>query len=184
MPARRGDFSTPTPTPTPIPATLSISPRACTSDIRGTGCADEGFSLAYSNGVITAINSRYGYQVLLGQFEISRATDGEYVIAIYVKFTKIPSGMDTQHPYWFSDGGMFNLQAINSHPYDFSDVCQSPAVQSKDLYNGETNEGWVCSSDIDPANVHTTFTVYWSDGYINDQYNIPLVDLAVTAPSS
>jgi hypothetical protein len=84
---------------------------------------------------------------------------------------------------WSPSGFSFSATAANGHPYR-GRSCGNPSFPGKDIYNGEWEEGWICSAEIDPHFVLTTFT--WSFGGTNrlvspfQRFDIPFVDVKVT----
>lgn len=166
---------TPTPTPTPVPATVTAALVASTP----------GYTLNDVNGAFEITDATYGDRIDIDQMVIARdpLDPTSYVLSIHVTATKIPSSMDAQIPDWNPGNTMFTLVASNQHPYPFYDLdCSAqPGFQETDLYDGESTQGWMCSDDIAQQYVAGTYTLVWQSASYN---SIPILDVAMTAPSS
>ncbi len=154
---------TATPTPPPVPFKWKVAMVPCGSDGKGTGCADFHFSITdQDNGTITVKNPDMGYTLQFGQFGIIKADSysgtNAYYLTTYVKAIK-SAPKDGALDSWDPDryGTLIGATAANGHPYGAT-TCRAPSFPSITLYNGEHEEGWVCSGSIPGEYMESTFT--------------------------
>jgi len=173
-----------TPTPVPLPFNLTPATRQCSATTDQTGCADLGFALSESTGVTTLSNRDAGYTIQISKFGIMKSVDGSnYMLFAYIKTVKNPSKDGSLTP-WQPTAQSFQATASNGHPYTGS-YCRIPSFNGTPIYNGEWDQGWICSSAIDPHYINSTFT--WSftgSRHFNSSssygsFNIPMVDVTV-----
>jgi hypothetical protein len=172
---------TATPAPPPVPFTSQATTLPCAANAKGTGCADLHFSLTSNdNGVTTFSQKELGYTLELSRFGIVQADTSPsttYYLTMYVKATK-SSPKDGALDSWQPSSGMFSVMAANGHPYSAS-TCRIPPFPGIALYNGEHDEGWVCSNAIPKGYMDTTFT--WSVG-LSDRFATPYTYSSFTFP--
>jgi hypothetical protein len=176
----------PKPTTTPqVPYTVQAAAQPCVSDTLQKGCADLGFTITASKGTVTLTQKTLGYTIQVSKFGIAPESYGNgYMLVMDVKATKSTPANGSLTP-WNPSAQSFSLIAANGHPYQGLS-CGNPPFSQKSVYNGESNEGFVCSEAIDPAYVATSFTWSFSGyGYIGASssyvsFRIPMVTVTVT----
>ncbi len=173
-----------TPTPVPLPFNLAPVTRQCSATTDQTGCADLGFALSENTGTTTLSNKDAGYTMQINKFGIMKSFDGSnYMLFAYMKTVKNPSKDGSLTP-WQPTAQSFQVIAANGHPYTGLS-CRIPSFNGTPIYNGESDQGWICSSTIDSRYINSTFT--WSFtgyGHFNPpssygRFNIPMVDVTV-----
>jgi hypothetical protein len=142
-----------------------------------------GYSVAYSAGTYELTDIMYGARLDLSRFTLTReAATGHYVLSFYGRATKVPSRSDGDAPTWQPGDSILRLVGSDLRPYAFYPTfCDmAPVFHNRELRNGQSREGWMCSEGIPTANTTGRYTLMWSGaGYTA----VPVLNLTLTTSS-
>jgi hypothetical protein len=175
--------ATATPTVTPTPKLASVSVGLASVDPRLTVSRD-GSNYVFTDPVL-------GGHIEFDSLHIGLDDKGQQQFYAHVSASKSPSPNDGE-VHGFDMGSyttVFSLVAGNLHPYyfnNFAAACNElPAFQFTQVYNGETDSGWICTHDLPQgATGQYTLNITSSAGdRIGDYVHSPLLTVTITEPA-
>lgn len=145
--------------PAPTKSTSGSSPIAVSP-----GAPPPGYSVTEAGGEYQVTDLLYGARLDLSRFTLTRdPTDGRSVLSFYARATKVPSRSDATAPTWQPGDSILRLLGSNLHPYAFySTFCSGTPFHARELRNGQSTEGWMCSEGIPASSTSGSYTLTWT----------------------